>query len=103
MIVNREEAWNALGIDISDEPSKCMFDEIKQLVNRIDSVNWLEQQTITSRFHQLLMNYIFFAETGADQKIIDEQMKTLLDSFGVQIVQNCYWTNWQPSQKLHQY
>ena len=28
------------------------------------------------------MNYIFFAETGADQQIIDEQMKTLLDSFG---------------------
>ena len=28
------------------------------------------------------MNYIFFAETGADQRIIDEQMKTLLDSFG---------------------
>ena len=82
LIVNREEAWNALGIDISDDSSKCMFDEIKQLVNRIDSVNWLEQQTITSRFHQLLMNYIFFAETGADQQIIDEQMKTLLDSFG---------------------
>ena len=82
LIVNREEAWNVLGIDISDEPSKCMFDEIKQLVNRIDSVNWLEQQTITSRFHQLLMNYIFFAETEADQRIIDEQMKTLLDSFG---------------------
>ena len=59
-----------------------MFDEIKQLVNRIDSVNWLDQQTITSRFHQLLMNYIFFAETGADQRIIDEQMKILLDSFG---------------------
>lgn len=82
LIVNREEAWNALGIDISDDSSKCMFDEIKQLVNRIDSVNWLEQQTITSRFHQLLMNYIFFAETGADQRIIDEQLKTLLDSLG---------------------
>lgn len=93
LIVNREEAWNALGIDISDDSSKCMFDEIKQLVNRIDSVNWLEQQTITSRFHQLLMNYIFFAETGADQRIIDEQLKTLLDSLGAQIVQNCCWTN----------
>lgn len=82
LIVNREEAWNALGIDISDDPSKCMFDEIKQLVNCIDSANWLEQQTIRSRFHQLLMNYIFFAETGSDQQIIDEQMNVLLDRFG---------------------
>lgn len=78
VIVNYEEAWMTLNIDISDVLSTRLYEEVISLLSRAGGSKNIDTQQLKARIHQLLYNYIYFAETGSDGVIIQTQIKNIL-------------------------
>ena len=81
LIVNREEAWEALGISASDESSKRMHAKTLELISQIGTMDWVEQQNAKKRCKQLLFNYISLSENEGAQHIVNTYITELLKYF----------------------
>ena len=77
-LVSYEEAWWTLNIDISDVMSKRMYEIIRSILSECESLNEFESRMYAPIMKRLFGNYIYFAETGSDQTLIDEQVKSIL-------------------------
>lgn len=77
-IVNDEEAWLALNIDIESAMGQRMHQEICAALSCTDAAQNHRRYGILQR---LLKNYICFAETGSDQNMIDAQVREVLSFF----------------------
>ena len=77
-IVNDEEAWLALNIDIESAMGQRMHQEIRAALSCTDAAQNHRKYGVLQR---LLKNYICFAETGSDQNMIDAQVREILSFF----------------------
>lgn len=78
VIINYEEAWQSLNIDISDNTSKRLFEVLKKLLTECkddEDANYSPQAAV---IHQLVYNYLHYAETGSDVNTINAQVDLLL-------------------------
>lgn len=73
ILVNYEEAWMTLHVDISNNFSKRLYDEIISTLSQV-----CETKRNMGRLQSMLYNYIYFAKTGSDQTIIHEQIRKIL-------------------------
>ena len=78
-LVNFEEAWLTLGIDISDSMSSRMYDTVIEILSQSKKHEVYQSQPQTSIFRRLIYNYIYFAETGSEREIINSQVKAILE------------------------
>ena len=77
-IVNDEEAWLALNIDIESAVGQRMHQEIHAALSCTDAAQNHRRYGVLQR---LLKNYICFAETGSAQNMIDAQVREILSFF----------------------
>lgn len=77
-IVNDEEAWLALNMDIESAVGQRMHQEIHAALSCTDAAQNHRRYGVLQR---LLKNYICFAETGSDQNMIDAQVREILSFF----------------------
>ncbi len=77
-IINYEEAWMTLQIDLSDIMASRMHETIVALLAECGEANEYQTRQQASIIHRLIYNYIYFAETGSDTKTIDIQVKEIL-------------------------
>lgn len=77
-VVNDEEAWLALNIDIESAMGQRMHQEIHAALSCTDAAQNHRRYGVLQR---LLKNYICFAETGSDQNMIDAQVREILSFF----------------------
>ena len=78
-LVNYEEAWMTLHIDVTDAMSSRMQETILALLAECRDVNEYSSQQQASIIQRLIFNYIYFRETGSDQSVINSRVNTILD------------------------
>ena len=83
ILVNYEEAWMALNIDINDVASQNLYKEILFRLSSICQANYQERTSISLR--QLIYNYLMFSQTGSDSNILREQIEKILEYFQTSI------------------
>ncbi len=77
-IINYEEAWMTLKVDVSDVMASRMYETIMALLNECSEADEYLTRQQTSIIRRLVYNYIYFAETGSDTRIIDNQVEAFL-------------------------
>lgn len=78
-LVNYEEAWMTLQVDVSDAMSSRMQETVVTLLTECQDVNEYSSQPQASIIQRLIFNYIYFKETGSDQTVINGRVKTILE------------------------
>ena len=78
-LVNFEEAWRTLQVDASDVMSSKMQDTIITLLSACEKNNEFQSQPLESIIRRLLYNYIYFSETGSEQKVIDDRVIAIFE------------------------
>lgn len=81
ILINYEEAWMTLNIDINDLASQNLYQEILLRLSRLRQNNYRENSSIS--FQQLIYNYIMFSQTASDYNIIGEQVQKILEYFQI--------------------
>ena len=79
LIVNYEEAWLTLQVDVTDVMSSRMQDAVIALLTECRDINEYSSQPQASIIQRLIFNYIYFRETGSDQTVINGRVKTVLE------------------------
>lgn len=78
-LVNYEEAWLTLHVDISDIMSSRMQNTIITLLSECKDIEKYLLRPQASVIKRLIYNYIYFAETGSEKGAINSQVKALLE------------------------
>lgn len=85
-IVNDEEAWLALNMDIESAVGQRMKQEILTALSSMTAVRDYKKYDV---LQQLLQNYIYFAENGSAQREIDAQVREILSFFHAEGCEEC--------------
>ncbi len=78
-LVNYEEAWMTLHVDVADAMSSRMHETVITLLTECRDVDEYSSQPQASMIHRLIFNYIYFRETNSDQTLINSRVKTILE------------------------
>ena len=78
-LVNYEEAWMTLHVDVTDAMSSKIQETIIALLTECRDVNEYSSQPLASIIHRLIFNYIYFRETGSNQTVLNRWVKTILE------------------------
>ena len=78
-IVNYEEAWLTLHVDISDTMSLEMHKTVITLLSECKDIDGFLLKAKASVIKRLIYNYIYFAETGSEKSKINNRVKEFLD------------------------
>ena len=78
-LVNYEEAWLTLQVDVSDVMSSRMHETVVALLTECQDVDVYLSQPQASIIKRLIYNYIYFAETGSDKETINTRIKAILE------------------------
>ena len=85
-IVNDEESWLALKMDIESAVGQRMHREICTALSCTDATQNRRRYGVLQR---LLRNYACFAETGSNQNVIDSRVSEILSFFHVEGCREC--------------
>lgn len=85
-IVNDEESWLALKMDIESAVGQRMHREICTALSCTDETQNRRRYGVLQR---LLRNYACFAETGSNQNVIDSRVSEILSFFHVEGCREC--------------
>ncbi|MBQ6480370.1 MAG: hypothetical protein IJI45_04550 [Anaerolineaceae bacterium] len=78
-LVNYEEAWMTLQVDVTDAMSSRMQETIIALLTECRDVDEYSSQPQASIIQRLIFNYIYFRETGSNQTVISSRVNTILE------------------------
>ncbi len=78
VVINHEEAWLTLNIDIADRVSQRAFEVIKRLLSECKDAEDASYSLQASIIRRLAFNYLFYAETGSDVDEINKQIAEIL-------------------------
>ncbi|MBR3355507.1 MAG: hypothetical protein IKG47_09185 [Oscillospiraceae bacterium] len=79
LIVNYEEAWMMLQVDVTDARSSRMQETIIALLTECQGLDSYSSQIQSSIIQRLILNYIYFRETGSNQIVINNRVKAILE------------------------
>ena len=83
-LVNYEEAWMTLQVDVSDAMSSKMHETVITLLNECRDVDEYQSQPQASIIKRLIYNYIYFSETGSNFATINSRVNDILDFAKIQ-------------------
>ena len=78
-LVNYEEAWMTLQVDVTDAMSSRMQETVIALLTECRDSDEYSSQRQASIIQRLIFNYIYFRETGSDQAKINSRVKPILE------------------------
>ena len=79
LITNYDEAWLTLQIDLSDTHSRKLFHTVLTLLKEYSEGAYPEFSDVGTFIGTLLFNYIYFAQTGSSETLINHQIQEILN------------------------